>query len=74
MPSLATFSYRDLRITNFEMETAAIYGMARMLGHQALSCNVVLANRPSGRFSKDPKATVERLIIQVLENIIEAGN
>jgi len=72
-PSLATFSYRDLRVTNFEMETAGIYGMARMLGHQALSCNVVLANRPDGRFSKDPAKAVDRLIKQVLENIIEAG-
>ena len=72
LPSLAAFSYRDFRITNFEMETAGIYGMSRMLGHQALSCNVVLANRPSGQFSNDPGKAVDRLIDQVLQNIVEA--
>lgn len=54
------------RITNMEMETAAIYGMAQGLGHQALSCNAILANRPRGTFSADPQKTVERLIEKVL--------
>ena len=50
----------------FEMETAAIYGLSRMLGHQALSTNVILANRPAGQFSPDPKKSVDQLIEYVL--------
>jgi len=49
-------------ITNFEMETAGIYLMSHLLGHRAISLNALIANRPNGLFSKDPKATVERLI------------
>lgn len=58
------------RITNMEMETAAIYGMAQALGHQAISCNAILANRPKGEFSSNPQQTVERLIQKVLSNLV----
>jgi len=60
------------RITNMEMETAAIYGMAQMLGHQALSCNAILANRPLGQFSSNPGKTVEQLIEQVLDRLVSS--
>ncbi|TAE86138.1 MAG: phosphorylase, partial [Bacteroidetes bacterium] len=55
------------RITNFEMETAGIYGMAALLGHEALSVNAILANRINHTFSRNPEATVEATIKQVLE-------
>jgi len=58
------------QITNFEMETAGIYGMANLLGHQAISFNALLANRGSGEFSETPKKTVNRLIEKVLEVIV----
>ncbi len=67
---IAAFSYRNKRITNLEMETAAIYGMAKLLGHSALSLNVILANRPNGTFSADPKESVERLITKTLEMLV----
>ena len=54
---LSSFSMNQHRITNFEMETSAIYGLAGLLGHQALSCNVILANRLSGEFVKDHHAS-----------------
>lgn len=57
------------RITNFEMETAGIYGMARMLGHRAISCNAILANRAKGTFSSNPKAVTQRLIETVIERV-----
>lgn len=63
---LATFSYHGQRITNMEMETAAIYGMARLMGHQALSLNAILANRSNESFSKDPYTTIEKLIVHTL--------
>ncbi|MEM1122048.1 MAG: nucleoside phosphorylase [Bacteroidota bacterium] len=61
----------DWKITNFEMETAAIYGLANILGHQAISFNALLANRETGAFSKNPKETVDRLIVKVVELISE---
>lgn len=63
---LATFTYGGLKITNMEMESAAIYGMARLMGHKALSLNAILANRSNGTFSKDPYATIEKLIVHTL--------
>lgn len=56
------FMYDGLHITNLEMETSAIYGLANLLGHQALALNVILANRPTGAFSSDPKALERKLI------------
>lgn len=59
------------RLTNFEMETAGIYGLAKLLGHRALSCNAILANRQTGKFSRQPQRTVEKLIETVLERLVE---
>ncbi|MEM6723550.1 MAG: nucleoside phosphorylase [Bacteroidota bacterium] len=56
-----------LPITNFEMETAAIYLMSHLLGHRAISLNALIANRPNGAFSSNPKATVDRLIRKGLD-------
>ena len=67
---LDSFTYEDFRITNFEMETSVIYGLSKLLGHEALSLNAIIANRPNGTFSKDPKQTVEDLILYALERII----
>ncbi|MCG8326191.1 MAG: nucleoside phosphorylase [Chitinophagales bacterium] len=66
---LGHFSFQKYRITNLEMETSAIYGLSRMLGHRALSTNVILANRPNGQFSTTPHESVDRLIRHVLEKI-----
>jgi len=68
--SLRAFSFHDRRITNFEMETAGIYGLARELGHKSLSCNAILANRATGEFSKEPQKTIDKLITEVLTVII----
>ena len=64
-----TFDYNGIRITNFEMETSGIYGLAALLGHQALSANAIIANRANGTFSKKPKETVEELIDYVLDKL-----
>lgn len=69
MNNLSRFRFRNLSITNLEMETSAIFGLSSMLGHRALACNVLLANRPAGIFSKDPDAAVETLIKAVLTEI-----
>ncbi|NNE31447.1 MAG: nucleoside phosphorylase [Winogradskyella sp.] len=67
---LDSFSYKDFRITNFEMETSVIYGLSKLLGHEALSLNAIIANRATGDFSKAPKKTVEKLIQYALERIV----
>ncbi len=59
----------NLRLTNFEMETAGYYAMARLLGHEALSVNAIIANRALNKFSKDPNKVVDSLIKKVLERI-----
>ena len=59
---LTTFRFGNRFISNFEMETSAIYGMSKILGHQCLSLNVIVANRVSKQFSKDGAAAVEALI------------
>lgn len=63
------FNYKGFRMTNLEMETSAIYGLSKLLGHQAVSLNVIIANRASGTFTKDTKQAVERLIVFGLNQI-----
>ncbi|MBK6274986.1 MAG: nucleoside phosphorylase [Saprospirales bacterium] len=58
------------KLTNMEMETSAIYGMSKLLGHHALSLNAILANRVDGTFSKDPHGATDKLIRYVLEQIV----
>jgi len=60
--NLHQFRFGDVRISNFEMETSAIYGLGKLLGHQCLSLNAIVANRVKKEFSKDGNAAVERLI------------
>lgn len=66
---LTDFSFGQHRITNFEMETSAIYGLSRLLGHQCLSLNAIVANRITKTFSSNGQAAVEKLIVQSLEII-----
>ena len=65
------FSFDGQLISNLEMETAGIYGMANALGHQAISCNALLANRITGAFSSNPKKSVAKLIEYCLEKILK---
>ena len=56
-------------LTNFEMETAGYYAMARLMGHEVLSVNAIIANRIKNKFSKNPNKAVDTLIRKVLERI-----
>ncbi len=64
---LTSFNFGPYRISNFEMETSAIYGLGCMLGHQCLSLNAIVANRISKTFSADGLLAVERLIEKSLD-------
>ena len=68
---LTTFSFGQHRISNFEMETSAIYGMGKVLGHRCLSLSAVVANRITKEFSSDGGAAVENLIKKTLQIITE---
>lgn len=65
------FSHEGQAITNLEMETAAIYGLSALLGHNALSLNAIIANRASGTFSEDPYKAVDALITYTLNKLAE---
>ena len=64
---LTDFSFGNYRISNFEMETSAIFGLSKLLGHRCLAINAIVANRITKEFSKDGKKAVENLIQKFLE-------
>lgn len=65
-----SFDFNGLRVTNFEMETSAIYGLSKLLGHEACSMNAILANRSLGTISKNPQKTIDELIVYCLSKLI----
>ena len=67
--NLRKFNHNNLQCTNFEMETAGIYGLSNVFGHQAISFNAILANRITNEFSTNPKIIIEKLIKTVLNRV-----
>ena len=66
-----SFSFNEHRITNLEMETSAIYGLSKLLGHKSCSMNAIIANRANGTFSKNPGKVVDELIEYTLNKLVE---
>jgi uridine phosphorylase len=64
---IAVFESTGLRVLNFEMETATIYGLARLLGHRAASICVILANRIEGTYTRNSRKDIDKLIEYTLE-------
>lgn len=64
-----SFKFDNHRITNLEMETSAIYGLSKLLGHNAVSMNAIIANRANGTFSENPYKVVDELIQYTLDKI-----
>ena len=69
--NLTGFSFGHHRISNFEMETAGIYGLGKLLGHQCLSLSAIVANRVEKQFSADAGKAMNHLITTVLERVSE---
>ena len=65
------FNFNGTRMTNLEMETSAIYGLGKLLGHETLSLNAIIANRADGTFSADPYKAVDELIAYTLNKLSE---
>lgn len=66
---LTNFCDEEVKLTNFEMETAGYYALGNLLGHDVLSVSAILVNRPTNEFAKNPEAIVDSLIKKVLERI-----
>ncbi len=66
---LNTFKHGEHRITNFEMETGAMYGLAKLLGHHCCAVNVIVANRIAQQFSKKYEESMHTLIQTMLDRI-----
>jgi uridine phosphorylase len=67
------FHKDSYRITNYEMETSALYGLSRLLGHEACTICVIVANRLANQFSKDYHPAMERLIKLTLNRLTSEG-
>ena len=65
------FKFNTVRMSNLEMETSAIYGLGKLLGHNCLSLNAIIANRANGTFSEDPYKAVDKLIAYALDKLAE---
>lgn len=63
------FEYNGLHITNFEMESSALAGLARLMGHDAMTCCMVIANRAAGKANPNYKNSIDTLIKTVLDRI-----
>lgn len=68
---LASFSWKGYPVTNYEMETSALYALGQQLGHNTLTICAIIANREAGKYSKDHKQAVRRLIDEVLKTIAD---
>lgn len=71
LESLNYYHKDDFWLTNFEMETAGYYALGRLLGHEVLSANAIIANRIKNRFSKNPTKVIDSLIKKVLDRIVK---
>ena len=67
---LAGFDHDHHRITNFEMETSALFALGRMMDHQCSTCCAILANRVSGEHAENHKEIVDGLIETVLDRLV----
>lgn len=67
---ISRFNYENWRITNYEMECSAIYGLSKLLGHNAATICLIIANRMAGTFSENYPAEMEKLIKYTLDKLI----
>lgn len=66
---IMAFEHNGMRITNFEMEGSAVAGLSRLMGHKAMTCCMVIANRVAGRANPNYKNSIETLIELVLDRL-----
>jgi uridine phosphorylase len=67
---ISKFEYKGRKITNFEMESSAIAGLSKLLGHNAVTVCSIIANRFRKEYSQDYKIAVEKLVKTILDRIV----
>jgi uridine phosphorylase len=68
---IESFDFNGEKITNYEMESSAIYGLSKLLGHEAVTVCAIIANRITKEYSKDYKPIIQSLVKHVLDSITE---
>jgi uridine phosphorylase len=66
---IMTFRFGEERIINFEMETSALYGLGRLMGHETITVCALIANRITNEYCIEHKPVIKRLVEMVLERI-----
>ena len=66
---IESFKYDDLQVTNFEMESSALAGLSTLMGHKAMTCCMVIANRVAKKMETEYKVDIDGLITRVLDRI-----
>lgn len=66
---IESFSYQGWRVCNFEMESSALYGLGKMMGHNCLTICVAIANRVTEKFATDYHPYVKKLVLNTLERL-----
>ena len=67
---MLNFNHNGIKITNFEMETSALYGLGKLMGHNCLTLCTILANRATNQRSTNYKSSIENLIVQALDKLV----
>ncbi len=68
---ITDFRFENYRITNYEMECSAIYGLSALMGHQAATVCAIIANRLAGTYSDDYKSVIKSLVETVLSRLFD---
>ena len=66
---IESFEYEGMHVNNFEMESSALAGLSTLMGHHAMTCCMVIANRRAKKMETDYKGDIDGLITRVLERI-----
>lgn len=66
---IEAFEYEGMKVCNFEMESSAVAGLASLLGHRAMTCCMVIANRYTKEMNTEYKNSIDNLITKVLDRI-----
>ena len=67
---ISNFEYNGDKITNYEMESSAIYGLSAHLGHNAVTVCNIIANRIRKEYSQDYKIAMKKLVVKILDRIV----
>jgi uridine phosphorylase len=66
---IEAFEYQGWKVCNFEMESSALYGLGKMMGHNCLTICAVIANRVSEKFCTDYHAYIQKLVTNTLDRL-----